>query len=113
MKKTIQLNGVDPMIFAGVNDQNIKIIDTNFDSNIVLRGNTLIVEGAKKDIEKLEILINDILFTINKKGFRFELLDKDMNPIILECVFENTVGEAKKSGAKAMLKIYMRKDRNE
>ena len=69
MKKTIQLNGIDPMIFAGVNDQNIKIIDTNFDSNIVLRGNRLIVEGAKKEIEKLEILINDILFTINKKGF--------------------------------------------
>jgi phosphate starvation-inducible PhoH-like protein len=69
MKKTIQLNGVDPIIFAGANDQNIKIIDTNFDSNIVLRGNKLIVEGAKKDIEKLEILINDILFTINKKGF--------------------------------------------
>ena len=44
MKKTIQLNGVDPMIFAGVNDQNIKIIDTNFDSNIVLRGNKLIIE---------------------------------------------------------------------
>ena len=51
--------------------------------------------------------------SINKKGFRFELLDKDMNPIILECMFENTVGEAKKSGAKAMLKIYMRKDRND
>jgi len=69
MKKIIQLNGVDPIIFAGVNDQNIKIIDTNFDSNIVLRGNKLIVQGAKKDIEKLEILINDVLFTINKKGF--------------------------------------------
>ena len=54
MKKTIQLNGVDPMIFAGVNDQNIKIIDTNFDSNIVLRGNKLIVQGAKKDIEKIK-----------------------------------------------------------
>ena len=65
MKKTIQLNGVDPIIFAGVNDQNIKIIDTNFESNIVLRGNKLIVEGAKKEIEKLEILINDMLFTIN------------------------------------------------
>ena len=33
MKKTIQLNGVDPIIFAGVNDQNIKIIDTNFESS--------------------------------------------------------------------------------
>ena len=50
--------------------------------------------------------------SVNKKGFRFELLDKDMNPIILECIFENTIGKAKKSGAKAMMKIYMRKDRN-
>ena len=51
--------------------------------------------------------------SINKKGFRFEMLDKAMNPIIIECIFENTVGKAKKSGAKAMLKIYMRKDRND
>jgi len=51
--------------------------------------------------------------SINTKGFRFELLDKNMNPIIMECMFENTVGKAKKSGAKAMLKIYMRKDRND
>ena len=51
--------------------------------------------------------------TVNKKGFRFELLDKNMNPIILECIFKNTVGKAKKSGATAMLKIWMRKDRNE
>ena len=50
--------------------------------------------------------------SINTKGFRFEMLDKDMNPIIFECIFENTTGKAKKSGAKAMLKIYMRKDRN-
>ena len=51
--------------------------------------------------------------SINKKGFRFEVLDKNMNPIIFECIFKNTTGKAKKSGAKAMLKIYMRKDRNE
>jgi hypothetical protein len=50
--------------------------------------------------------------SINKKGFRFELLDKNMNPVIFECIFENTVGKAKASGAKAMMKIYMRKDRN-
>ena len=51
--------------------------------------------------------------SINKKGFRFEVLDKNMNPIIFECIFKNTTGKAKKSGAKAMLKIYMRKDRND
>ena len=51
--------------------------------------------------------------SVNKKGFRFELLDKDMNPIIMECIFKNATGKAKKSGATAMLKIYMRKDRND
>ena len=51
--------------------------------------------------------------SVNKKGFRFELLDKDMNPIIMECIFKNATGKAKKSGATAMLKIWMRKDRNE
>jgi len=47
------------------------------------------------------------------KGFRFELFDVKNNPLIMECWFENTTGKAKASGAKAMLKIYMRKDRNE
>ena len=46
------------------------------------------------------------------KWFRFELYDIKMNPIIIECWFKNTIGKAKASGAKAMLKIYMRRDRN-
>ena len=46
-------------------------------------------------------------------GFRFELYDVKMNPLIIECWFKNTTGKAKASGAKAMLKIYMRKDRND
>ena len=69
MKKTIKLSGLDPMIFAGANDQNIKVLLKNFESNIVLRGDTLHVDGLKKEIDKIELLINDILFTINKKGY--------------------------------------------
>ena len=69
MKKTIKLSGLDPMIFAGANDQNIKVLLKNFESNIVLRGDTLHVDGLKKEIDKIELLINDIIFTINKKGY--------------------------------------------
>ena len=35
MKKTIQLNGIDPVIFAGVNDQNIKWTAIDIDGNII------------------------------------------------------------------------------
>jgi len=71
-------------------------------------------KNTKSEDKGLPMIFTDFITgkSINKKGFRFELLDKDMNPIIFECIFENTVGKAKKSGAKAMLKIYMRKDRN-
>ena len=49
----------------------------------------------------------------NHEGFRYQFFDMNMNPVIVECWYKNTVGKVKASGAKAMLKIYMRKDRND
>ena len=69
MKKNIKLSGIDPLIFAGADDANIKYIENNFDSNIVLRGDKIILEGKSDEIKQLELLINDMIFTINKKGF--------------------------------------------
>ena len=34
MKKTIDITGVDPIIFVGLNDNNIKILEDYFDSKI-------------------------------------------------------------------------------
>ena len=48
MKKTIQLKGIDPMLFAGVDDNNMKAIEDNFNSRIILRGDKLLLEGKKK-----------------------------------------------------------------
>ena len=44
--------------------------------------------------------------TISKKEWQFLVYEKDGTPLIFECKFENTTGKAKKSGAKAMLKIW-------
>ena len=69
MKKQFQLKDIDPIIFAGPRDQNIKLIEDNFNSKIVLRGNQIILDGEKKELLILETLIDDIIFTINEKGF--------------------------------------------
>ena len=53
MKKTFQLKDIDPIIFSGVGDENIKIIENYFNSKIVLRGNSLIVDGLKKEINEI------------------------------------------------------------
>ena len=68
MKKIIQLKDVDPIIFAGTQDKNIKLIEDNFDSKIVLRGDKLYLNGTKSELKFLESLINDMIFTINQKG---------------------------------------------
>ena len=69
MKKQLQLKDIDPIIFAGPSDQNIRLIEDNFNSKIVLRGNHILLDGEKKELLILETLIDDIIFTINEKGF--------------------------------------------
>ena len=69
MKKIIQLKDIDPVVFAGIQDKNIKLIEKEFDSKIVLRGNQLYLDGKKNELKFLESLVNDIIFTINQKGY--------------------------------------------
>ena len=69
MKKIFNISTVDSLSFSGPNDQNIKLIEKSFKSKIVVRGSDVIIDGSKKEIEILNILINDIIITINKKGF--------------------------------------------
>jgi len=79
MKKQLQLKDIDPMIFAGASDQHIKLIESNFNSKIVLRGNELYLDGDKNEVVKLESLVNDIISTINQKGF---INNNDVNALI-------------------------------
>ena len=69
MKKIVKLNEIDPILFAGVNDNNIKIIESELDVKIVLRGNELYLNETKIKLKKIELLVNDIIYTINRKGF--------------------------------------------
>ena len=67
MKKVIKIKDIDPIYFAGASDKNIKLIESNFESKIVLRGNELVVDGSKKDIKLLQNLVNEIVNTITRK----------------------------------------------
>ena len=68
MKKVIKIKDIDSMYFAGARDKNIKLIEKNFDSNIVLRGDKLFIEGKKNEIEILELLVHNMVYTIAKKN---------------------------------------------
>ena len=69
MKKIFNISTVDSLSFSGPNDQNLKLIESSFESKIVVRGSDVIVDGKKKEIEILNVLVEDMIITINKKGF--------------------------------------------
>ena len=60
---------VDSLSFIGPKDENIRLIEQSFKSKIVVRGDEIIVDGAKKEVEIINLLINDMIITINNKGF--------------------------------------------
>ena len=69
MKKIFNISTIDALSFSGPSDQNIKLIENSFKSKITVRGDDVIIDGTKKEIEILQVLIDDIIITINKKGF--------------------------------------------
>ena len=68
MKKTINIDGVDPILFVGLNDQNIKVLEDHYDSKIVVRGSSMNLEGKKEELNHIELVVQNMMTIINKKG---------------------------------------------
>ena len=69
MKKKINISTIDSMVLLGPNDQNIKLVEQAFNSKIVVRGDYIFIEGNKEELDFIELVIQDIVFTINQKGY--------------------------------------------
>ena len=80
MKKTINLDGVDPILFVGLNDQNIKVLEGHYDSKIVVRGSSMKIEGKKEEINHIELVVQNMMTIINKKG---SLSIEDVSDLIM------------------------------
>ncbi len=68
MKKKIDISGVDPILFLGLNDQNIKVLENHFKSKIVVRGSSMNIEGQKEEVNHILLVVNHMLTIINKNG---------------------------------------------
>ena len=80
MKKTINIDGVDPILFVGLNDQNIKLLEGHYDSKIVVRGSSMKLEGKKEEINHIELVVQNMMTIINKKG---SLSIEDVSDLIM------------------------------
>ncbi len=94
MKKIIDISGVDPLAFSGAKDQNIKVLVSNFKTKIVIRGTEIRLDGEKSEIKVIESVVQDMLYTINQKGF----IDQDDVSSLLNLASDNTSARAQDNG---------------
>ncbi len=66
-EKTLKITGIDPLSLLGMNDQYLKMIEKGFDARIVVRGDTIMLNGESRELEKIEEVFSDLIFLINKK----------------------------------------------
>ena len=79
MEKTIELKGVDLGVFFGPADTNLKIVEENFSSRIIVRGNQVKIIGEEMEIPFINEVFHEMGVTLNRKG---SLDQKDVKTLI-------------------------------
>jgi phosphate starvation-inducible PhoH-like protein len=67
-KRTLSLKGIDQLKLLGSHDEHLNLIESAFNSQIVIRGDQIILYGEMSDVHKLERIFNELMFVINRKG---------------------------------------------
>lgn len=66
VEKKILLDDVEPLSILGSNDSYLNLIEQKFNSIIIVRGNNIVLKGSSNEIKKIERIIDEMKFTLNK-----------------------------------------------
>ena len=81
-KKEISIEGVDPLIFLGVNNANWRILKSSFASmQLVARGDTVFATGTREDLGRFEEVVRMIVWHIERYN---ELGEDDIHRLLSE-----------------------------
>ncbi|MFA7229599.1 MAG: PhoH family protein [Melioribacteraceae bacterium] len=64
----MKLENVDLLSFMGINDSNIKPIEERFSSNVIARGDNIIIQGAAEEVSAIEKILKEMIFVLNTTG---------------------------------------------
>jgi phosphate starvation-inducible protein PhoH and related proteins len=79
-EKTLTIEGADPLLLFGYNDQNLRRVESAFpDTRITARGNQLFLKGALDSIERIERVIGELVVLVNRNG---SLTDNDVDTVL-------------------------------
>ncbi len=63
-RRIIKLKDIDPLLFAGVGDENLKALRRHSEAQIYARGNKLTLEGDETEVDRLAVLIHKLVSMI-------------------------------------------------
>lgn len=78
-ERKIRMEGVDTLGLLGLNDSNLQVVEKRFDSNIVVRGDTITIRGDLPEVDQIEKIFKELLFILNKNG---SLTTNDVETVI-------------------------------
>ena len=79
MKKTIELKGVDLQTLLGVADSHIRLLNDTYETEILVRGSKIKLDGKKNDVEAVHEIIHEMIQTLSRKG---TLTKKDVSQLV-------------------------------
>ncbi len=103
--RTFTLEGIDQRVLFGQNHSFLRIIESNFLSAVVARGDKIIIEGPPDDVERVYRLLDDLITRI-KQG---EYITEQYLTYAIAMVKENGFGPADAISTEKLLASSLKK----
>ncbi|MDH7604992.1 MAG: PhoH family protein [Melioribacter sp.] len=79
IEKQLKLENVDLISLLGYRDSNLKPLEDRFSSNIIVRGDNVIIQGVEEEVNAIEKVFKEMIFVLNTTG---KLQPNDVETII-------------------------------
>jgi len=60
-RRTLSLEGIEPVRLLGVNDRNLRVLGEHFEQNITVRGEKIILTGSSRGMEELTSVLETLV----------------------------------------------------
>lgn len=92
-EKKINIDDTDSLALLGFRDSNLQLLENKFNSNITVRGTSIILQGDPDEIKIIEKVIGELKYILKRSG---ALTSIDVNTVL------ELLGERKQNGEKGI-----------
>ncbi len=103
--RTFSVADIDQRLLRGQNDQWLRLIESRFESRIIARGDTFVIEGPGEDAMLVERLLHDLV----KRIHHGEFLTEQYVSYAISMIRENGIGPAAELSTENLLSSSLKK----